>query len=359
MVSWPVASESNLQVAWLCGILPMQELRAFQMGEKHVAIVTEVRWCQACLFTWSRIGVCWYCFFSVFLNLKSPHVSGRQPAPELACIATGPTFCCFGIATFALHDFIANEWWFNWNYWQRVLTNHKAFARSSTKAHPTKTPQGRVKSLLQGPLHSSAFSVLLYPFQILHRQDVWKFIWCRLSSAGPVIWSPLRCHGRQQGKNDLNNKEPCECIYIYITHCMYFEWLLEQFALINISTNEVWGFMSSQQFFKGVKLTFPKVTQKCLFIQLAEASLEKTNLMLLQPWLLSVEVPKWMKAIGQNRWSMLYCTYVVPMSISVGAINSTRSKMQESRSKEATRPSMPWVSMTQHVTCPYSGQITL
>ncbi len=59
--------------------------------------------------------------------------------------------------------------------------------------------------------------------------------------------------------------------------------------------------MSSQQFFKGVKLTFPKVTQKCLFIQLAEASLEKTNLMLLQPWLLSVEVPKWMKAIGQNR----------------------------------------------------------
>ena len=46
---------------------------------------------------------------------------------------------------------------------------------------------------------------------------------------------------------------------------------------------------------------FSTVFQRSPFIQLAEASLEKANLMLLQPWLLSVEVPKWMKAIGQNR----------------------------------------------------------
>ena len=57
---------------------------------------------------------------------------------------------------------------------------------------------------------------------------------------------------------------------------------------------------------------FSTLVQRCPFIQLAEASLEKANLMLLQPWLLSVEVPKWMKAIRQNRWSRLYlcCTCV-------------------------------------------------
>ena len=95
------------------------------------------------------VGIIFRCF-SLFINLKSAHVSGRQPAPELACIATGSTFSCCGIATFAVHDFAANECWFNCNYWQCVLTNHKAFARSSTEAHPTKTPQ------------KSAFSVLLY-----------------------------------------------------------------------------------------------------------------------------------------------------------------------------------------------------
>lgn len=95
--------------------------------------------------------------FSLFTNLKSAHVSGRQPAQELACIATGPTFSCFGIATFAVHACVANGCWLKWNYRQRLLTNHEAFARSSTEAHPAKTPQ------------KSAFSVLLYPFQILCR----------------------------------------------------------------------------------------------------------------------------------------------------------------------------------------------
>lgn len=95
------------------------------------------------------LGIIFQCF-SLFINLKSAHVSGRQPAPELACIATGPTFSCFGIATLAVHDFAANECWFNCNYWQCVLTNHKAFARSSTEAHPTKntTEKRRWKFIL-------------------------------------------------------------------------------------------------------------------------------------------------------------------------------------------------------------------
>lgn len=67
------------------------------------------------------------------------------------------------------------------------------------------------------------------------------------------------------------------------------------------------------------------------FIQLAEASLENANLMLLQPWLLSVEVPKWMKE-KLARTDEAGCTYAVPVSISVSAIKLC-SEMQKSRSK--------------------------
>lgn len=151
MVCWPVASESNFRKQPASCVVVRHSTA---LGVEGISDGREA--CGYCdrgsvvssLSIYLIAGNIFQCF-SLFINLKSAHVSGRQPAPELACIATGPTCSCFGIATFAIHDFAANECCFNCNYWQCVLTNHKAFARSSTEAHPTTTQK-------------SAFSVLLY-----------------------------------------------------------------------------------------------------------------------------------------------------------------------------------------------------
>lgn len=145
MVCWPVASESNLRKQPASCVVVRHSaalgVEGISDGREACGYCDRGSVVSSLYILLDRglgyLGIIFQCF-SLFINLKSAHVSGRQPAPELACIATGPTFSCFGIATLAVHDFAANECWFNCNYWQCVLTNHKAFARSSTEAHPTK-----------------------------------------------------------------------------------------------------------------------------------------------------------------------------------------------------------------------------